>query len=34
MKIIDNGLEMFEVSREVNTTRNNDYMLITPVNSQ
>lgn len=30
----DNGLEMYEVSRDVNTTRTNDRMLIGPINSQ
>jgi putative SOS response-associated peptidase YedK len=30
----DNGLEMFEVSREVNITKNNDKKLILPINSQ
>lgn len=30
----DNGLEMFEVSSDVNVTRNNDAKLIYPINSQ
>jgi putative SOS response-associated peptidase YedK len=30
----DEGLEMFEVSPEVNTVRNNDAKLILPINSQ
>lgn len=30
----DNGLEMFEVSTDVNVTRNNDAKLIYPINSQ
>lgn len=30
----DNGLEMFEVSSDVNVVRNNDAKLILPINSQ
>ncbi|MCX6727848.1 MAG: SOS response-associated peptidase family protein [Candidatus Saccharibacteria bacterium] len=30
----DNGLEMFEVSRDVNVARTNDEHLIYPLNSQ
>jgi putative SOS response-associated peptidase YedK len=30
----DNGLEMFEVSRQVNVTKNNDEKLIQPMNSK
>jgi putative SOS response-associated peptidase YedK len=30
----DNGLDMFEVSREVNVTKNNDEKLILPLNSK
>lgn len=30
----DNGLEMYEVSSDVNVTRNNNEMLIYPINSQ
>lgn len=30
----DNGLEMFEVSSDVNVTRNNEAKLILPINSQ
>lgn len=30
----DNGLKMYEVSRDVNVTRNNDQKLIYPLNSQ
>ena len=30
----DNGLEMYEVSRDVNVVRNNDEKLIYPLNSQ
>jgi putative SOS response-associated peptidase YedK len=30
----DNGLELFEVSREVNVTKNNDEKLILPLNSK
>jgi putative SOS response-associated peptidase YedK len=30
----DGGLEMFEVSRDVNVARNNDEKLILPINSQ
>ncbi|MNI90870.1 hypothetical protein D3C73_1484510 [compost metagenome] len=30
----DNGLEIFEVSREVNTVKANDSKLILPINSK
>lgn len=30
----DNGLEMFEVSKDVNVTKNNDEKLILPINSK